>query len=309
MRAAMSCAATIACLGACGRLAFDRLDTSDAVAGDIIDGDIIDGDVTIDACSFGLFGGATQLPNVNGTAEDFSPYVSYDGLSLYFGKQAPNYEVYRSVRADTSAAFPAGTPVAELNTAAVEGGPSLSLDQLDVVFFSTRVTRQDIWIGSRTATAQPFSGIRQAFGAVGPLVRDAPEISPDGLTLYYTNGGLGSNREIHRGVRPDRTSLFTDLGPVVEVNSSQDDGLPSVSDDHLEMYFRSNRSGGYRLWVARRARTTDAWGTPVPVAELDLLAPNVSDPELAEGGTAMYFTHDSGDGTSWNIYVARRACM
>ena len=96
--------------------------------------------------------GAVQLANVNGNGQDFSPYVSPDGLSLYFGKQSPNYEVYRSVRGSVTSEFPVPVPVTELNSASVEGGPTLAADQLDVVFFSTRTTPQDLWLASRAAT-------------------------------------------------------------------------------------------------------------------------------------------------------------
>ncbi len=55
----------------------------------------------------------------------------------------------------------------------------------------------------------------------------------------------------------------TNLGPTI--NTSSGDAVASFSADGLEMYFDSDRSGGYGgfdIWVARRSTTDDDWGTP-----------------------------------------------
>ena len=63
----------------------------------------------------------------------------------------------------------------------------------------------------------------------------------------------------------------TNLGPIVNdpsVNTS-----PSISAEGLELYFSSNRPGGYGgfdIWVTTRATTEDDWDTPVK------LGPNVN---------------------------------
>jgi hypothetical protein len=54
------------------------------------------------------------------------------------------------------------------------------------------------------------------------------------------------------------------LGPIV--NSPQSDGWAHLSPDGLELYFTSNRPGGYGdydIWMSRRASTEDPWGLPV----------------------------------------------
>jgi len=55
-----------------------------------------------------------------------------------------------------------------------------------------------------------------------------------------------------------------DLGPTV--NSPQNDNWPMISPDGLELYFASNRPGGYGaddIWMSKRASANDPWGPPV----------------------------------------------
>ncbi|MHC4331939.1 MAG: TolB family protein, partial [Planctomycetota bacterium] len=61
----------------------------------------------------------------------------------------------------------------------------------------------------------------------------------------------------------------TNLGPTV--NSSAGDTSPSISADGLELYFSSDRPGGYGLddiYVMTRATTEDDWGEPVNLGPL-----------------------------------------
>jgi serine/threonine protein kinase/tetratricopeptide (TPR) repeat protein len=54
------------------------------------------------------------------------------------------------------------------------------------------------------------------------------------------------------------------LGPTV--NSPQSDNFPVVSPDGLELYFASDRPGGYGsedIWMSKRAKADDPWGPPV----------------------------------------------
>ncbi|MGB2862098.1 MAG: LamG-like jellyroll fold domain-containing protein [Sedimentisphaerales bacterium] len=92
----------------------------------------------------------------------------------------------------------------------------------------------------------------------------------------------------------------TNLGPTV--NSSSDEGSPSISADSLEIFFDSNRgggSGGYDLWVSTRQTTrqmTEVWGTPIN------LGPPINTPfydhhpSISLDGLTLYFTSDRPGG-------------
>ena len=88
-----------------------------------------------------------------------------------------------------------------INTADFEGGPSLSQDGLTLLFGAARQNRlgqldEDIYIATRDTVAEPFGPPQN----LGPSINSlgygdySPELSQDGLTLYFSSsrpGGLG----------------------------------------------------------------------------------------------------------------------
>lgn len=102
----------------------------------------------------------------------------------------------------------------------------------------------------------------------------------------------------------------TNLGPIV---NGPDDVLGvSVSYDGLELYFCSNRSGGYGgydLWMATRPTIDDDWGAPVNLgptvnSQYDCMAPSIS----ADGLTLYFSDYDYGTypGASVDIWMVAR---
>ena len=96
----------------------------------------------------------------------------------------------------------------------------------------------------------------------------------------------------------------TNLGPIVtdpSVNSS-----PSISADGLELYFSSDRPGGYGLndiYVTTRATTEDDWGTPVNLGSIVNSSLWEHCPSISADGLALFFDLDiPGD-----LMVTRRA--
>jgi Tol biopolymer transport system component len=100
----------------------------------------------------------------------------------------------------------------------------------------------------------------------------------------------------------------TNLGPIV--NSSASEWGPNFSADYLEMFFVSDRPGGFGdwdIWVTTRETTDDDWGTP-----LNLGAPVNSSfldstAAISPNGLELYFssTRPGGIGHE-DIWVTRR---
>ena len=115
-----------------------------------------------------------------------------------------------------------------------------------------------------------------AFGQpanLGPTVNtasaDCPDCSSsDGLALYLDSDRPGGHGNWDIWVST-RETLDDDWGPPVNlgppISSGQDDVLACLSSDGLELYFQSNRpggSGGWDMWMARRATIDGAWAIP-----------------------------------------------
>jgi serine/threonine protein kinase len=98
------------------------------------------------------------------------------------------------------------------------------------------------------------------------------------------------------------------LGP--PVNGPSNDWCPSISADGLELYFDSNRFGGFGgfdIWIATRATTEDNWSEPVN------LGPMVNGPGFeqaprisADGLSLFYGSNRPGGSGGWDIWIATR---
>jgi len=141
----------------------------------------------------------------------------------------------------------------------------------------------------------------------------APSISADGLELYFASlrpGGYGGV-DIWVATRPTTGDLWgqvVNLGPVV--NSSADDGGHCISSNGLELYFLSNRLGGYGsndIWVTTRPTKKEPWGPPVNLGPTVNSIADEGAPDITIDGLQMYFDSSrSGGYGSYDIWVTTR---
>ena len=184
-----------------------------------------------------------------------------------------------------NADFTFGTPTnlgPTVNSSTLDAGPSISADGLTLFFDSERpggMGGQDIWITERQTTRQMTELVWGTPINLGPTVNSAadefyPEISADGLSLYFADGlwswdvnprpggfGQADIWVTTRESTDDDWGTPVNLGPTI--NSSAYECDPSISIDGLSLYFGSNRpggSGGNDLWVTTRPTVSDPWG-------------------------------------------------
>jgi Tol biopolymer transport system component len=103
-------------------------------------------------------------------------------------------------------------------------------------------------------------------------------------------------------------SSLTPRGPVV--NNGLSFG-PSISADELDLYFYSDRLGGFGdldIWVTTRPSVNDAWGTPVNLGPTVNSAYREHFPSISPDGLVLFFdsTRPGGEG-SFDLYMSRRA--
>ena len=104
-------------------------------------------------------------------------------------------------------------PIAEVNSEAVESGPTISSDRLTMVFASRRARKDaDLWISERSYSDEVWGEPRRLDENVNGGGEDAhPELSADGLTLLFVRNPNGPrNGDIFMTTRPDRASPWTD---------------------------------------------------------------------------------------------------
>ncbi|MHC4439989.1 MAG: LamG-like jellyroll fold domain-containing protein [Planctomycetota bacterium] len=211
----------------------------------------------------------------------------------------------RNVKAD----FTFGEPVnlgPTVNGSSGDAPDCISYDGLEMYFDSNRSGGYggwDLWVSKRET-------IEDDWGApvnLGPKVNtnrsDACAIiSADGLELYFNSfdrsGGYGDWDAwvTRRSTKDEAWGVPVNLGP--PVNSSAGDGFGGISPDGLELYFDSERPGGYGssdIWVSRRATKNDPWGEPINLGMVVNSTACEGLVFLSPDGLLLFFSEDSGE--------------
>ena len=143
-----------------------------------------------------------------------------------------------------------------------------------------------------------------------PASDSTPEVSADGLTLWFASdraGGQGAH-DIWVSTRASRGAPWGAPAVVVELSSAANDFSPAPTPDLLWMVMSSERpgAGGLDLFTTSRAVTRAAWAPPAPLAELDTAAAE-GNPWMDAGRTVVCFATDrvGGQGAR-DIWMAER---
>jgi hypothetical protein len=129
------------------------------------------------------------------------------------------------------------------------------------------------------------------------------------LGLLAALGVLGASPGARQATPAGEWTAPVNLGEVV--NSPYAEFLPALSKDGASLYFVSDRpggAGGEDLWVTRRARRDQPWGTPVNLGSALNTAFNERSPELSRDGHLLFFaTNRPGGSGDFDIWVSWRA--
>ena len=212
-----------------------------------------------------------------------------------------------------------------VNSSSDEGSPSISADSLEIFFDSNRGGASggyDLWVSTRQTTWQMTELVWGTPINLGPPINTPfydhhPSISLDGLTLYFTSdrpGGGYGDRDLWattRSATGEPWSEPVNLGPTV--NSSSRDAAPSISADGLELFFHSNRPGGYGdqdIWVTIRATTSDPWAEPVNLGPGLNSSSKDGVSDISADGLMLFFrSQKSGTYGSGDIWFSKRATV
>lgn len=284
-------------LAACGRLQFEP-GAADAVV--VVVEDAADAAVGPD-CWPAWHAGTPVFDSVGPIAElaladkQGNPWLTLDGLTLYFDSGTGNTEIFAATRPGRDQAF--GTPVAlpELTSTNEDTGLVLSDDGLVGVIGSSRPGSQgfDLWHVERTvaqATFMPPS--LNPFAALNDSQNQYDGyLLPDGLTVIYSESdGAGGNR-LRQATRSSRTVPFAAPVMIPGTGTISIEADPDLSRDRRVLAFSATFP--LQLYAAVRASPNAAFGAPFELSAIN--GPNHDgDPAFSADGCELFFVSDRG---------------
>ena len=221
------------------------------------------------------------LTSLNSLFADSAPFLTKDGLSLYFSSTRPGTlggaDIWVAERSDRD--DPWGAPVnlgATINSVATDNFPHVSRDGHTLYLVSQRAGGfggNDIYVSHRNDVKNNLDWstpvnlgptINTAFADTHPSLFESDELTE----LYFASNRVASaGFEIFRSILQADGS-FGAPQQVAEVNSPNDDNFPSVLHTGLEIWIFSNRDGGVGspsedLYYSVRASVHDPWSAPI----------------------------------------------
>lgn len=242
-------------------------------------------------------------PPVNTTGPEFGPFLSKNGLTLFFGRGFPDIDIWVSQRPSTD--DPWGAPArlgSNVNSVAPDNNACLSLDEHELYFVSTRsegMGGTDIYVARRHDKRDPLgweAAVNLGSIVNSPAGENHPTFFEDEetgtITMYFDSNrpGLGGADIYQTTLLPDGT--FTVPVLVTELSTSSNDQHPSVSRNGLEIFLSSDRSGTagtFDLMVATRENTSEPWSEPVFLGSSVNTPQREATPFLSFNRTALYF--------------------
>lgn len=133
-------------------------------------------------------------PSINTEAEESTPWVSADGLTLFFCARRPGangVDLFRATRGTRKEPF--GQAVAldrggpgGINTRGNQFSPHLTGDGLALIYTMTEPgLRQAFYLATRTSPDAPFGAPVELPGKINRGVVSSPALTPDGSILIY----------------------------------------------------------------------------------------------------------------------------
>lgn len=207
------------------------------------------------------FGDVTALAALNTGGNEGTPFLSNDGLTLYFYATRPagpgDRDLWFATRNTTDDEFDEPHQLMGVNGESYDHLPWLSDDELMLYYTTEReggLGHSDIWQATRLTKSDAFDDHRLVAGINSESREDAIAFSPDRLTAYFTTDrATDGNLDIWQATRASLADDFDHAEAIPGLNSDAEDTNLALTGDGTRLYFSSGRDGHQRLWVAVRS--------------------------------------------------------
>jgi hypothetical protein len=237
---------------------------------------------------------------INTQFDEWTPYLSHDGKSLYFSRGYTDndfyFHIYEAKRSQPSGPFTSVSQVYSPDYHAY--GPWVSPDNLRMYYWHELPDDWRVEVSQRASVNDPWQQGTVVSGLPGNIC--APSLSADELTIVFNNPHVGG-WDMYLATRPNVNSPFDNIRSLTELNTAGFDGKPSLSPDALSIYWSIQELG--QIFQATRSSLNDQFGNVQLLSALDVPGRYIGHPAISSDGKAIYFV--SGlSGQTGDIYVS-----
>ncbi len=203
--------------------------------------------------------------DVLGMPEASSPAISLDGMELWVGMSSgSNTDIYRSARQGDAWTKP--EPVAALNSAAFDDVPRPPGFGGTVMPLSSKrhggpKPLYQIYLSKRDSSGAWSEPSQALLGNVNAAAFQSADgfLTVDGRDLYFSSTRAGGS-DLYVAHRDNSEANFGEPEPLVDLNNPNgttkpsEERMPWLSPAGEQLFFVSDRSGQYTLYVANKVR-------------------------------------------------------
>ncbi len=265
-------------------------------------------------CSLAMAEWTEPVPvtEVNTEYEEMPPFLSFDGLSLYFSRVRTDTFYYARIFVATRDE-PYG-PFTSVNQILSSSGqhvfePWISPDNLRMYYFAQKES-PILWqlkVSERTSVNDPWP-LGADISELNQLGRiQSPRLTADELLIFFDSPDIPGEGgyDIWMATRSDRYSPFGSVTNLAEINTADSEGGPYVTPDGLTLLFHSDRNGSYQIFRATRQSLTEPFGNVEHLSLFDSPGGLSCHPNMSSDGSALYFVKQlSADRSTRDIYVS-----
>jgi hypothetical protein len=215
------------------------------------------------------FGAVQHLPSLSAAGVETTPAVSADGRTLWFASDRAgglgDLDIWVATRGARGQAWSAPVNLAALNSTAkdIPRPPGQRARVMPMSSDRELPNYYQIFFATREDSSAPFGDDPEVVSELSFPGESTVDgfLSDDGLTLFYVTGPPFGPADIYVASRRSSSEPFEHIAAADELNTPSDERDPWLSPDGRELYFASDRSGTYAIYVAV-ARREPAVVTP-----------------------------------------------
>lgn len=201
------------------------------------------------------------VAELNAPGIETSPAVSADGLTIWFASDRPgglgDLDIWLATRDTRAARWSSPQNVATLSSPGKDIPRPLGQRNAIMPMASDRDSRGSYQIFFATRASDPATfqePERRAELEPPPASTVDGFLTEDGLTLLYVTGPAIGPADLFVAWRRASSEPFGHHAALTELNTASDERDPWLSPDGTELYFASDRSGTYAIYVAAAQR-------------------------------------------------------